>query len=517
MRSACANVASDLQASALRKPDKTVVVRADGTGVVSYAELAAVVDRIALFLRRHGVGVGDRVALMQSNSAHHIASWYAILHCGAICVDLNIALSPEQWAGMLNDCLPSGILTDARHTDKATSAAELSKSPVPVWRTESIASVSASQPVAGPEPVSPQDVAIIAYTSGTTGLPKGVMHTHVGVAAELDLLVESCGFAADWTSYVAIPLFSMHGYLPQVAVFCRVGGTIVLADKFDAQEFAAASRRHRISYTTLSSPMLPSLTSLPADERPDLRWIEVLSCGGSPLHPDYRADIEHKLGVALTEGYGLTEVLGAFVMNLDQSAPYGSSGRVYPSGPTPTLRIQDDAGAPVPVGEPGEIAFHHSKVLLGYWPDVSWSEGSEWFATGDIGKLDASGYLYLLDRKKDVILRGGFTIYPAEIERVLAEDPDVLEATVIGAADERLGEVPVAFVVLNESANRGGQDARLQELVRLRLGPLKALAHVELAKFEDLPRNALNKVIKRDLRERMFGGETHRPSPVAVT
>jgi acyl-CoA synthetase (AMP-forming)/AMP-acid ligase II len=417
-------------------------------------------------------------------------------------VDLNVALSPQQWAAMLDDCSPRGLLADRANHERASLAASLASTVVSVWSCEELSTTGAETRLAGLEPVAALDVALIAYTSGTTGTPKGVMHSHAGIRAELELLIDACGFASDWTSYVAIPLFSMHGYLPQVAVLLAVGGAVVLADKFDPREFSAASHKYQISYTTLSSPMLPALCGLTGAEQPDFSSLRILSCGGAPLHPDRRAEFEKRLGAVVTEGYGLTEALGAFVMNIDGSAPYGASGRVYPEGVADALRIQDDNGVPVPIGTVGEIAIHRSKALLGYWPNIAAiPDGSDWFPTGDVGRLDAEGYLYLLDRKKDVILRGGFTIYSAEIERVFAEDPAVREATVIGIPDERVGEVPIAFVVLADDVPLEGHPARLKALVRERLGPLKGVEQVNLVAFEDLPRNALGKVIKPALRQ----------------
>jgi acyl-CoA synthetase (AMP-forming)/AMP-acid ligase II len=493
------NVAGDLEAAALRLVGKAAIVSADGIHAVSYQQLQQAVERISAFLDQRGVRPGDRVAILQSNSWEHIASWYAIVRIGGVCVDLNVAASSEQWARMLDDCSPRGVLVDDSRLTAAAAAIVATTDGVQLW----LVTDAVNQQVATPPfyDAAATDIALIAYTSGTTGLPKGVMHSHGGVRAEIDLLIETCGYEEHWTSYVAIPLFSMHGYLPQVAVVCTVGGTVIVAGKFDPHEFAAASHRHKIAYTTLASPMLPSLCALPADERPDLRGIKTMSCGGAPLHPDARAELERALGVHLTQGYGLTEILGAFVMDIDGTAPYGASGRVYPAGFHDTLRIQDDEGAPLPRGEAGEIAFHRTRATVGYWPDQpAIPAGSSWFPTGDIGKLDDDGYLYLLDRKKDVILRGGFTIYSAEIERVLMEDPAVTEATVIGVPDERVGEVPVAYVVLDEKTDEAGQASRLKAVVRQRLGGLKALDWVVLTQFEELPRNALRKVIKADLR-----------------
>jgi acyl-CoA synthetase (AMP-forming)/AMP-acid ligase II len=213
-----------------------------------------------------------------------------------------------------------------------------------------------------------------------------------------------------------------------------------------------------------------------------------------------RSELEHDLGVRITEGYGLTEVLGAFVMNIDGQAPYGASGRCYPLHSNETVRIQDDEGSPVPIGTPGEIAFHRSKTTVGYWPHRDTVDVDAWFPTGDIGRLDHEGFLFLLDRKKDVILRGGFTIYSAEIERVLAEELTVREAIVVGVPHERVGEIPVAYVVLEDGMDATAESERLALMVRSRLGPLKGVEEVVVVQAADLPRNALGKVVKQELR-----------------
>ncbi|MBL7496645.1 acyl--CoA ligase [Frankia sp. CNm7] len=535
-RDAAANVAADLDAAALRGPAATAVVRADGSDSVSYAQLHAHVVRIAILLRQAGVRRGDRVAIIQGNSWQHLASWFAILRCGALAVDLNIVVSDEQWRQMMTDCQPVGILTDDDYRTGAVTAAAAAAASlgvtIPVWTAADAAAdpgladgASDLDGLGALEPVHPSDPAVIAYTSGTTGLPKGVVHSHGALRKELDLLTSAMGYDPSWAVYVAIPLFSLHGFLPQAAMSIRCGGTLIMAAKFDPREFAAASRRWSITYTTLSSPMIPAILALPADERPDLTGVRFISCGGAPLHPELRAAFTERFGVRLTEGYGLTEVMGAFVMNIDGTAPPGASGRCYSLGPAPGMRIQDDAGHPVPIGEIGEIAFRAEHALLGYWPDIPAHDGpGSWFPTGDVGRLDWDGYLYLLDRKKDVILRGGFTLYSAEIERVLLEERVVREATVIGVPDPRVGEMPVAFVVLQEGATADGTAETLRATVRQRLGPLKTPERVLLVTFESLPRNALGKVQKNELRARAQAigsaagrDDTGRPGPYEVS
>ena len=507
-RTAAANLGADLDTAAGRDPAKIAVVRADGSDPVSYAQLLEHATRLTAQLRQAGIKRGDRVALAAGNSWQHVAAWYAVLRSGALAVDLNIIVSTEQWQQMLTDCEPSAIIADDRYRAGAEQAAAATAAAldatIPVWRSAPAgdpADLGTLGSLGAVEPVLPGDPAVIAYTSGTTGLPKGVVHSHGGLRRELNELGAAMGYDSSWTLYTALPMFSLHGYLPSVVMSVRCGGSIVVSDKFRAAEFAAASRRWPITYTTLSSPMVPSLIALGPDEEPDFSSFQLISCGGAPLHPEVNAAFTERFGVRLTQGYGLTEVMGTFVMDIDGTAPWGASGRCYPRS-APPVRIQDDNGQPLPAGEPGEIAFRAENALLRYWPDIPAHDGpGSWFPTGDVGKIDPNGYLYLLDRKKDVILRGGFTLYSAEIERVLTEERElVAEATVIAVPDARVGEVPAAYVVLQDGISPDGVPEQLQAVVRRRLGGLKVPERVIITRYEWLPRNAIGKVQKNQLR-----------------
>jgi acyl-CoA synthetase (AMP-forming)/AMP-acid ligase II len=304
--------------------------------------------------------------------------------------------------------------------------------------------------------------------------------------------------------YQAIPLFALQGYLPLVASAVRVGGSVFLADRFDAAELGRASRRFGFTYITLSAPMLDAIMRLPAPEQPVFPALRLLTAGGAPLQPEIRTRFEALVGVPVSQGFGMTEVLGVLVADYEGDAPWGSCGRVRPLG-SRDIVVLDDEGNVLRAGEVGEFAVHRSCVMTGYWrlPDLYDEHFTgDWFRTGDIGKIDDAGYVYVLDRKKDVIIRGGFNIYSAEIERVLSEHPSVAEATVVGAPDERVGEVPVAFVVPNDPMIDGDVLAdELLETTRARLGSLKTPAWIRTVDAEDLPRNALRKVQKRTLRD----------------
>jgi long-chain acyl-CoA synthetase len=473
------------------------IVDATTGASVTASELRARVQSMASALRSVGVQPGDRVAILQRNSIDHVAAWYGALHAGAIAVDVNYLLSAEELGHILADARPAVVLADEGMLPEDAGPVGVPVHEPGLWQGAD-AGAALSPTAAG-------DPAVIAYTSGTTGLPKGVVHTHAAIAAQIRLLGEVCGYAPGWTSYTAIPLFALPGYLPQVAATLRFGGTVVLDGKFEARRFAAMSRQYSIQYTTLSSPMLPRLLELGENEGPDLSGLKLMSCGGAPLTPEVRAAFESRFGVHLTQGYSCTEVMGAFVMDIDGDAPNGAVGRVYPRTPG-VVRIVDAEGQPLPPADTGEITFARRFALARYWDRDGVSSpfiDDEWYATGDIGRVDEAGFLYVLDRKKDVIVRGGFNIYSAEIERVLIEHPQVAEASVVGMPDERLGEVPVAYVV---PAADGVDVATLRAYTDQRLGRLKRIEVLYVVGYDDLPRNGLGKVRKAELRAQLRAG-----------
>jgi fatty-acyl-CoA synthase len=489
-------VAADLAEMSKRTPDALAVV-ADGE--LSYRDLVVLTAQLSSDLSHLGVGRGDRVAIAASSTAQHVAAWYAILGLGAISVDLNFLLGDEELRHILWNCSPTVVLAEDPHTsrllgitDAATTVADLGAGARSDLR-------STRHTEWRPQRVDGSEPAVIAYTSGTTGLPKGVVHSHAAITAQLSLLQEAVGYDSTWIIYQSIPLFSLQGFLPQVAIAIHVGGSVILANKFDPAEFARWSRAYPIAYTALSSPMVPWLIAQSKTGDLDLSHIRVLSCGGAPLHPQICADFRATTGVPLTQGYGMTEMLGAFVMDLEGDAPWGAAGRIYPRG-TEAVCILGDDDVPVGPADSGEIAIRADFATERYWPNdgVELSQG-RWFRTGDIGRIDGEGYLYLLDRKKDIIFRGGFNIYTAEIERVLAADDWVTEATVVGVTDERVGEVPVAYVVADEGAPTDTADRLLSD-VTARLGRLKRPEAIHIVNYDDLPRNALGKVQKSLLR-----------------
>ena len=461
-------------------------------------------DRMA---PRHGVRPGDRVALVMGSWPEHVAAWYGILAAGAVLVDVNHIVQDEEWRYVLEDSAPVAIVGGAPFLSRLEAlATALGGVPVLPAAARGVGwpDIDAANDETGAAGRVDGDLAIITYTSGTTGLPKGVMHTHGAINEQLELLQDVQGYRPDDIVYQAVPLFAIHAFLPTAASAVRAGGAVVLAERFDPQELSHASHRYGITYMTLSAPMLDAIMRLPDDDVPSFPKLRLLTGGGAPLQPEIRGGFEKLVGARVTQGFGMTEIMGVLVADYDGDAPWGSCGRVRPVGSQDMVVIDDD-GALLSAGDVGEFAVHRRRVLAGYWgrPDL-YEDGfaREWFRTGDVGMIDESGFVYVLDRKKDVIIRGGFNIYSAEIERVLNEHVAVAEVTVVGAPDERVGEVPVAFVVSNDTAvDPAALSEQLLAATRERLGGLKTPAWIRVVDAEDLPRNALRKVRKRELRD----------------
>jgi acyl-CoA synthetase (AMP-forming)/AMP-acid ligase II len=499
------NVARDLVRSVSSRSNDTALWYDDGDASWSYQRLGAEAGAVASWLLDRGVQPGDRVVLLMGSWPEHVAAWYGILAAGAVVVDVNYIVQDEEWRYVLHDSEPTAIVGGAPFRERLDPLATEAGA-VPVLWAESC---GRGWPDHAEVPLHPvgrgsDDLAVIAYTSGTTGLPKGVMHTHGKIDGQLDLLADVQGYRAGDVLYQAIPLFALPGYLPLVASATRAGAAVFLADRFDAAGLSRASRRFDFTYLTLSAPMLDAIMRLPEHEQPVFPALRLLTAGGAPLQPEIRARFEALVGVPVSQGYGMTEMLGVLVADYEGDAPWGSCGRVRPLGSRDFVVLDDD-DTPLGADEVGEFAVHRSCVMAGYWrrPDLYAEQFTgDWFRTGDIGKVDAAGYVFVLDRKKDVIIRGGFNIYSAEIERVLSEHAAVAEATVVGAPDERLGEVPVAFIVPRDPTC--DTDELAEELLSVtgaRLGSLKTPTWIRVVDADDLPRNALRKVQKRELRD----------------
>ncbi|GAB3561715.1 long-chain fatty acid--CoA ligase [Amycolatopsis endophytica] len=496
-----ANFAAMLDHNVGRYPDK--VVLSQGEHRLTNRELSTRVHALAAGLRELGIGRGDIVALLLYNHIEFLETVLALNHLGAAFLPLNYRLSPAEWDYIVADAGTAAILTEPEFAEAASAIPVRHRLLLGAQRDgwlsyEDLVARNLGQ-VVPIEDVGPDALQRLMYTSGTTSRPKGVCITHANLLHKnLGHIVEFGITSAD-TTLVCGPLYHVGGLdLPALATL-HAGGALVLTRKFDAAEVADTIERERPSNIWLAPSMMNALLHLPGITERDTSSIRFIIGGGEKMPVPLIERIRAAFPTAwFADAYGLTETVSGDTFN-DAGHMLSKAGSVGRPVVHLRVRIVDDTGREVPTGELGEITLSGPKVFAGYWhdPDATAKALRDgWFHTGDIGRVDEDGYLYVEDRKKDMIVSGGENIATPEVERVLYEHPDVVEAAVVGMSHERWGEVPKAFVVLRPGAEVDG--AGLVAFCRERLAKFKVPAEIRF--LDELPRTPSGKVLKRDLR-----------------
>ena len=492
------NLSSFIAFHARLRGDSTAFVH-DGQAV-SYAAFDTRIARTGAWLRERGLGAGDVVAVLMKNSPAFLDIAFAVSHIGAVFLPLNFRLAADEIAYILDDAGARLLLADEEFAGRVPAGCE-----AVLLDTALQADASALAP-AGLAPAAmtvrdPQHPMRLMYTSGTTDRPKGVLHSYQNFYWKCMDHVIGLDLRPDARLLVVGPLYHVGAFdLPGMAVLWR-GGMLCLHRDFEPAAVLASIQAHRLDCAWLAPVMTSQLLALPDRERYDvssLRWV----IGGGEKTPEARIREfgAYFRNARYIDGYGLTESCsGDTLMEAGRELEkIGSTGRALPHV---ELEIRDEAGAALAPHEEGEICLRGARITQGYWnaPDknaASFFEGG-WFRTGDVGYLDDEGFLYLTDRKKDMIISGGENIASSEVERVIYELPQVAECAVIGVPDERWGERPEAVVTL-----RPGTTLDLETLQR---HCREHLAGFKLPKalhqIQALPRNPSGKVLKRVLRE----------------
>ena len=477
----------------------------------TYSQTHAIVNALAAHLASLGVEKGDRVAIAMRNLPEFVFTFWAASSIGAVVVPLNAWWTGPELAYGLSDSGSKVLVADDERL--ARIKPHLEDTAVAHVFTNVEGFPEAPVPDVG---IDPEDDATIMYTSGTTGRPKGAVGTHRNFCAHVmnamygALLAapapaaSSPGAAAapppQAATVLTFPLFHVGGLQSALAPLSVAGGKIVLIYKWDTQRVLDLIESERITIMAgVPTTMFEMLDEAKRQGR-DLGSVASVASGATLVPPELVKRID-SAGAAPGNGYGLTETSGAAVSNAgaDYVRRPDSVGR--PASPVMELKIVDEDDNEVPVGETGEICIKGPTVFKGYFnlPDATAAAIRDgWFHTGDVGRLDEDGYLYVVDRIKDVIIRGGENIYAAEIEAVLYEHPDVSEAAIVGLPDEKYGEIVGAFVRLHDGATVDADG--LREWVRGRLAAFKVPAVVDI-RNDSLPRTATGKVLKRDLRD----------------
>jgi long-chain acyl-CoA synthetase len=475
---------------ALRDPAGACI--ADERQVLDNAGFAGRVTAVAAVFAAAGLGRGGVLAVMLPNRVELVTSMFAAWRLGAAVTPVNPALTAQEARYQVEDAGATLVVADD------AAAALLGDGP---YRIIGLTEVTA--PVAPPAPpalvTDPGALALLIYTSGTTGRPKGVMLDHASISATAELITGWFDMTPDTRCLLVLPLFHVNGIMVSVVSPLLAGGSAFIAERFHAASFWATVEQVRPTFFSAVPTIYALLASRPGP-RPDTRSLRFVICGAAPMPRQLIGEFEDRFGVPVVEGYGLSECTVACTLNpLHGLRKAGSVGLPLPGI---DVGVVNQADQLLPAGQAGEVVVRGPNVMRGYLgrpEETADVLRGGWLHTGDVGRFDDDGYLTLVDRVKDLIIRGGENIYPKEIEDVLHAHPAVLEAAVVGQPDPVFGEQPVAFVTLRPGHTAVPED--LIEHCRPSLARYKMPRAVYIE--ETLPKNAVGKIAKPVLRERL--------------
>jgi long-chain acyl-CoA synthetase len=478
-----ANFADLLTDTARRHGDRPALVEGDRR--LTWAELDAAVDRTARGLSAAGLVPGYRVVLLMANSVGFVTSYLGCLRAGLVAVPLNTGLTAAEVAGVLEHSGARLVVADGDLADKVRGT------DVRVVRADELTGDAPLAP-----PADPEALAVLLYTAGTSGEPRAAMLTHRALLANVEHLVAlgEDRMGPEDVVLAVLPLFHAFGLNAVLGWACATGAALVLSQRFDSTATLDLVRRHGVTQLPLAPPALVGLSRRPG-LREALASVKAVLTGASALDRAVADRFQAETGLFVHQGYGLTEAAPGVTTTLGEEDPApGSVGRPLPGV---ELRIADERGEDVEGDDPGEVLVRGANLFSGYWPDGMGGPAADgWYRTGDIGYLDSSGDLFLVDRLRELIIVSGFNVFPVEVEEVLVAAPGVREAAVIGIPSEETGEAVKAFVV--PAVGASVDVAAVQEYAATRLAKFKCPVEIEVV--DTLPHSVTGKVAKGRLR-----------------
>ena len=480
------------------RPDAPAIT-VEGT-TLSWAQLAARAARVAASLQRDGLQVGSAIAIISTTNTDYVALYLGALMAGVAVAPMPPSATPEQLKAMVTDSGAPLLFLDQANAD-ALAHIEFSARTILIEQLDDWLATTPPAPLTTPTDELLRHPFNIIYSSGTTGVPKGIVHSWsmrwshlVGGAA--------AGYGPDSVTLLATPLYSnttLVAALPCLAW----GGHLVMMPKFDARRFLELAQAHRATHSMLVPVQYRRIMDLPDFEQFDLSSYQLKFCTSAPFAADLKADVLRRWPGGLVEYWGMTEGGGGTVL-----VAHNHPDKLHTIGvplPGAELRLVKEDGTEAAVGEVGEIVGHSAATMLGYANRPEATRATQWqhpdgrifIKTGDLARRDADGFIELVGRAKDIIISGGFNIYPIDIETVLAELPEVKDCAVVGIPSRAWGESPVAFVVSSADPEH------LRQWANERLGKVQRLAAV--VPVDELPRSAIGKILKRELRDQWQG------------
>lgn len=508
-------LAQCIRRHATRQPRQAALVQ--GAQSLDYAGLDALMDRVAVGLQRAGVGPGDTIAICATMSVSYAAIFLGALRAGAAVAPLAPGSGAQSLGRMLRDAQARMVFvdTDGDAALGPVAGDAMVRMPISAAPSELPAALQAWLGAPG---VAPRDVVIapdwafnIIYSSGTTGEPKGIVQSH-GMRWSHVCRGAAYGYGPGATTIVSTPLYSNT----TLVVFCptlALGGTAVLMPRFDALGFLELAQTHGATHAMLVPVQYQRLMAHPQFDQFDLSAFKVKFSTSAPFGASLKADVLRRWPGALVEFYGMTEGGGTCILDAQQHPDkLHTVGRPAQGH---DIRLIDDDGVQVGPGQSGEVVGHSAGMMTAYHGQPEKTREAEWFdpggkrfiRTGDIGRFDDDGFLILFDRKKDMVISGGFNVYPSDLEAVVRQHPAVADVAVVGVPSERWGETPVAFVVLRDGEPLA--PAELLQWTHAQLGKTQRLGDLRL--IDELPRSAIGKILKRELRASYQPDDRTRP------
>jgi len=494
-----------IRAHARTRPRATALIDADGT--LDYAALDAAIDCVAASLQRDGAEPGDTIAICAYARNAYVVLFMGALRAGLAVAPLAPSSTPAQIASMTADAGAQHLFLDAANAQAVPAALTGSVRRIRLDESAGDTPLSSWLAPAGstPKPVTiePTWAFNIIYSSGTTGTPKGIVQSHAMRWGQVRR-AEAAGYTIDAVTLIATPLYSNTTLVVVIPTLAR-GGTLVLMAKFDVRGYLALAERHRATHTMLVPVQYQRIMASPEFDHHDLSSFRFKACTSAPFRAELKADILRRWPGALTEYYGMTEGGGSTILYC-HLFPNKLHTVGQPAEGHEMLLIDEDARElPKRADVIGEVVGRSSSMMTGYHNQPGKTREAEWFdtqgrrfiRTGDVGRFDEDGFLILMDRRKDMIISGGFNIYPSDLEAELRQHPAVADVAVVGVASEEWGETPVAFVV-RRAGHDDSADA-IRQWMAARVGKTQRLA--DLRFIDELPRSAIGKVLKRELRD----------------
>ncbi|HEX8754494.1 MAG TPA: long-chain fatty acid--CoA ligase [Solirubrobacterales bacterium] len=490
------NLASILTESAARAPESPAVRLGETT--LTYGQLDDASARLATVLRERGLRQGDRVGVMLPNVPEFPVAYYGLLRAGGVVVPMNVLLKRREIAFYLGDSGARLLLAWHGFAEEAAAGAAEAGAELLEVEPLGFGSMLAEQE---PSPefaeTAEEDTAVILYTSGTTGSPKGAELTHLNLFRNADVSSRTTsGVKAGDVVLGALPLFHSFGQTVSMNASFTVGACLTLVPKFDPGEALATMQRDRVTHFYGVPTMFGALLHHPSREQFDTSSLRTCITGGASMPVEVLRGFEEAFDCVVLEGYGLSET--SPVASSNHPGMERKPGSIGTPIEGVEMRVVDENDEPVPQGEVGEIVIRGHNVMKGYWQrEDATAEAMRggWFHSGDMARVDEDGYFFIVDRKKDLIIRGGYNVYPREVEEVLYEHPKIREAAVVGVPHDEWGEEIGAAVVLHEGERLEPEE--VSEYVKERIAAYK---YPRLVWFlDELPKGPTGKILKREI------------------